>query len=105
MFQPSNPANGSVGFVGAYKISSFITKDEHEASQLSRTKVQKIVTIMLVVLVVVPREVRNKKTVCMVRLYLYSTIRYFILIKHVSFRLQGMFTLYKVLLLNNIDVE
>ena len=49
MFQPTwhccmccNPANGRVDFEDGWLIkSSFITKDEHEACQLTRTKVQK----------------------------------------------------------------
>jgi len=36
-----NPANGRVDFEDGWLIkSSFITKDEHEACQLTRTKVQ-----------------------------------------------------------------
>jgi hypothetical protein len=49
MFQPTwhccmccNPANGRVDFEDGWLIkSSFITQDEHEACQLTRTKVKK----------------------------------------------------------------
>jgi len=48
MFQPTwhccmccNPANGRVDFEDGWLIkSSIITKDEHEACQLTRTKIQ-----------------------------------------------------------------